>query len=100
MRRESSIRLSGLGAETLVVQEVPYPSSQALQLILKISRATAGQASHLQVGGEQKAKEPVSLDHSLAVTDFQVRCIIPEKSNVSTRSVPNVPPLLGSLSWS
>lgn len=45
--------------------------------------ATTVQASHIQVGGAEKVKEAVSLDHSLAVTDFQVRCIITEKSNVS-----------------
>lgn len=77
---------------------MPIPRGSAAHP--KAQPATAVQASHIQVGGAQKAKEAVSLDHSLAVTDFQVRHIIIEKSNVSTQSVPNAPPLLGSLIWS
>lgn len=41
----------------------------------KVLPAPMVQASHIQVDGAQKVTEVVSLDHSLAITDFQVRGI-------------------------
>lgn len=69
-----------MGAETLIVREDPCPSPtptpQALIPILKVGQPQQQfRQATFRLVGAQEVKEAVSLDHSLAITDFQARGI-------------------------